>query len=557
MHGIRFYRTARDYSGSFSYLPRDEIVIPAPTVLSPGQGGVGSWLLIFVPLVASLGTAAYAFVYHFSPILTLIIVGIALLTSVVGIFARLQQQYAQKKREKADRNAYLDYLAKLRAELSKTAHLQRQAYARLSPTPSRLLDVVRFRNQEQTQLWERRAADQDFLQVRIGVGVTPFCRSVRLDVNSNPFVQYRPELLAESEKLLASFKQLDDAPVQIDLKTLGTLALVGNSNVTRGLMRSILCQLVAFHSPEDVRIAAYFPSQVVQEWEWLKWLPHTRRLQQVKKQQATESLCLLADNIAELQELLSFQITPELERRQQLNEQETVHGAMLPHLIIILDGYAPDGEIARLPEIQKLFQDKRNNGIDPLHYGVTVICLVNSIRQEPSAIRARITISESRELVLQEIAEGASRRDNITTDTAEVTLCEQIGRYLAPLMLVEKGTQQDLSQDVRLLDLLAIPSADAVQISETWKPRAQQDILRVPIGRRADGTPLLLDLKEASEKGMGPHGLVIGATGSGKSELLRTLITGLAITHNPQTVNFVLVDFKGGPHSRIMPHCPT
>lgn len=546
MHGTRFYRTARDYSISCSNLPKSEIVIPAPSVLSPGQGGVGSWLLIFVPLVASLGTVAYAFVYHFNPFLTLVIVGIALLTSVVGIFARLQQQYAQKKREKADRNAYLDYLARLRDELSKTAYLQRQAYARLSPPPSRLLDIVKFRNQEQTQLWERRVTDLDFLQVRLGVGATPFCRPVRLDVNSNPFIQYKPELLAEAEQLVASYTQLEDAPIQIDLKTLGTLALVGNSNVTRGLMRSILCQLVAFHSPEDIRIAAYFPSQAVQEWEWLKWLPHTRRLQQVKKQQTTESLCLLADNLAELQGLLSLQIAPELERRQQLNAQDTLPGAMLPHLIILLDGYTPDGEIARLPQIQKLFQDKRNNGTDLVQYGATVICLVNTLRQEPSAIRARITISERREMVLQEIAEGANRHENIAADTAEVMLCEQISRSLAPVMLAERGMQQDLSQDVRLLDLLEIPSADAVQISETWKPRTQQDILRVPIGRRADGTPQLLDLKEAAEKGMGPHGLVIGATGSGKSELLRTLVMGLAITHNPQMVNFVLVDFKGG-----------
>lgn len=546
MPGIRFYRTARDYSISFGSLPGDEIVIPAPSVLSPGQGGVGSWLLIFVPLVASLGTVAYAFVYHFNPLLTLIIVGIALLTSVVGIFTRLQQQFAQKKREKDDRNAYLEYLGRMRAELGKTAQMQRLANARLAPPPLRLPDVVKSRNQEQTQLWERRAADQDFLQVRIGVGATPFCRRVRLDVNSNPFVQYKPELLAEAEKLVASYTQLEDAPIQIDLKALGTLALVGNDQVIRGLMRSILCQLAAFHSPEDVRFAAYFTSQAVQEWEWLKWLPHTRRLQQVKKQQNAESLCLLADNVAEFQEILSLQIAPELERRQQLNEQNALQGAMLPHLIIILDGYAPDGDIARLPEIQKLLQEKRNNGIDPAQYGVTVICLVNTIRQEPSAIKARLSISEKRNLVLQEIAEGANRRENIIADTAEITLCEHLSRSLAPLMLAEKGTQQDLSQDVRLLDLLAIPSADAVQPGETWKPRTQQDILRVPVGRRADGTALVLDLKEAAENGMGPHGLVIGATGSGKSELLRTLVTGLAITHNPQTVNFVLVDFKGG-----------
>src|SRR5574340_1686968 len=108
MQDTRFYRTARDYSISASNLPRDEMVIAAPSVLSPAQGGVGSLLLIFVPFIASLGTVVYAFVYHFNLFLTLVIVGVALLTSMVGIFTRVQQRYAQKKREKAERASYLD-----------------------------------------------------------------------------------------------------------------------------------------------------------------------------------------------------------------------------------------------------------------------------------------------------------------------------------------------------------------------------------------------------------------------------------------------------------------
>src|SRR5205807_4064606 len=80
----------------------------------------------------------------------------------------------------------------------------------------------------------------------------------------------------------------------------------------------------------------------------------------------------------------------------------------------------------------------------------------------------------------------------------------------------------------------------------TWVPRSPRDRLRVPIGLDPDGQPLEMDLKEAAEDGMGPHGLVIGATGSGKSELLRTLVAGLVATHSSETLNLALVDFKGG-----------
>ncbi len=85
-----------------------------------------------------------------------------------------------------------------------------------------------------------------------------------------------------------------------------------------------------------------------------------------------------------------------------------------------------------------------------------------------------------------------------------------------------------------------------MSVRDLWRPRAPRDLLRVPIGSDADGAPVVLDIKESAQGGMGPHGLLIGATGSGKSELLRTIVLGLALTHSPEQLNFVLVDFKGG-----------
>jgi S-DNA-T family DNA segregation ATPase FtsK/SpoIIIE len=99
---------------------------------------------------------------------------------------------------------------------------------------------------------------------------------------------------------------------------------------------------------------------------------------------------------------------------------------------------------------------------------------------------------------------------------------------------------------VGLFDLLGMTDAAAVDRHETWRPRPRRDHLRVPIGVDDDGQPVTLDLKESAFDGMGPHGLVVGATGSGKSELLRTLVLALATTHPPEALSLVLVDFKGG-----------
>ena len=126
-------------------------------------------------------------------------------------------------------------------------------------------------------------------------------------------------------------------------------------------------------------------------------------------------------------------------------------------------------------------------------------------------------------------------------------LPKDLARQLAPLRLTA-GAQGDqpLSADLGLAELLDLGDPFDFDPDDTWLPRPMRERLRVRFGLRADGQPIELDLKESAQEGMGPHGLLIGATGSGKSELLRTLVLALAITHPPRSLNFALVDFKGG-----------
>ena len=124
---------------------------------------------------------------------------------------------------------------------------------------------------------------------------------------------------------------------------------------------------------------------------------------------------------------------------------------------------------------------------------------------------------------------------------------EALARQLAPLRMVSGGDDDEpLLANLEFTDLLNLGDAASVDTKRTWRPRSLAERLRVPIGLGEDGRPVMLDLKEAAQEGMGPHGLCVGATGSGKSELLRTLVLGLAVTHSSETLNFVLADFKGG-----------
>ena len=161
-------------------------------------------------------------------------------------------------------------------------------------------------------------------------------------------------------------------------------------------------------------------------------------------------------------------------------------------------------------------------------------------------IGARIELAEGGWLSYTESGPESRRERRVRAAAADIELCEAIARATAPLRLRTSRGRTATVDSEGLLDLLGFPSADLIRPAAARERRDRATLLRSPIGIGEDGAPVLLDLKEAAEDGMGPHGLVVGATGSGKSELLRTLVTGLALTHSPEELAFVLVDYKGG-----------
>ncbi|WP_052888362.1 type VII secretion protein EccCa [Thermogemmatispora carboxidivorans] len=539
-----FYRPARAYPPR---LPNDEIVISAPPTLQPAQSGPLNWLQYVLPVLGSVGSVLFMFTFHTNPLMMVLSGGVGGLMICSGLIMGLVQRYTLKKQQQQQRSLYLDYLERVRKHLLSLAKEQRLIEQRLYPSYEELAERVECRQ----YLWERRPTDFDFMMTRIGFGPGPLCCPLRLDSSdANFMVQYVPELRAQAEALVAEYSYLNDMAATIPLRSFGTLAISGDLHAARALARAMICQLVAFHAPEDVRCVVYFPGERLEEWSWLKWLPHVRRLHQVKAERryAPEQLCMLATTVEDLQRILQQQIKPEVERRTRLSEEagndelqrKRAAQASLPHLVVVLDGFSPHRPIGQLPELEQLF-------VAAPRAGATVLCLVENRSQEPAAIQARLALSEVGGLHFEEIAYGGRRLEGLLPDHVDLALCERIARSLAPLTLSE-ATQQDLAQDIRLLELLDLPSADSFNAGECWRAseREHDDFLRVPIGRRSDGYPLLLDLKEAADKGMGPHGLIVGATGSGKSELLRTLVSALAMTHDPRSLNFVLIDFKGG-----------
>src|SRR4051794_18259522 len=296
-----------------------------------------------------------------------------------------------------------------------------------------------------------------------------------------------------------------------------------------------MVQLAAFRAPHDLHLVTAFEPDATTSWEWAKWLPHQRVEQPAGGDRAPVPAVAVARDAAELDALLEAELRPRLEQLRRMAESNvTGRDAMLvaPELVLIVDGYAPGHPANELPAFRELLDRARE-------VRAVVILLVDARELEPSHVDARLGIPERGNATFERTGPDAPTIPDLAPDVSDIGTSEAIARSLAPLRLAEGGDgERALGDTVRLVDLIG------PEPSQARRPRSAS--LRVPFGITADGEVAILDLKQAAEGGMGPHGILVGATGSGKSELLRSLVAGLAATHDPETLSFVLVDYKGG-----------
>jgi DNA segregation ATPase FtsK/SpoIIIE, S-DNA-T family len=508
------------------------LLAPPPAVASTGPAAT-AWLQYLVPLLGGAGSFAFLLAVpgprH--PWLVVAVVGTAVASLALGLALRLAERRAARRARRRERSRYLAHLARIAAAAEDLAAAQLAAADHLHPDPPRLLGLTG----RAERLWERRPADDDFLTVRVGRGPVPLAAPLRLAAAAGPLVEHDPELLAAAEALVRRAGWLPDAPVAVPLRRLGVVAVSGPRDRVRALARALVCQLAVLHAPDDLRILAGFPPAALPAWEWLKWLPHAR--DPAPGVDGPPS-CLLAGTRGQLAALLDREVRRRLAAGPATfdGRQPPAVGPLWPHLVAVVEvarGGRRASEVAPLEELL----DRA------VEAGASVVWLTDDPAGEPSELAARLLLDGHGSATFEETAPGGRRIGAIRADALGPAVCETVARRLAPLRLdrrpgvVEPGP-------VRLLDLLG--AAGAPDGPAGWRHADRSGLLRVPVGVRPGGEPVLLDLKEAAEGGVGPHGLVVGATGSGKSELLRTIVAGLAATHPPELLAFVLVDFKGG-----------
>ncbi|ARZ67527.1 secretion protein EccC [Streptomyces albireticuli] len=492
-------------------MPGAEIRLEAPPELP--RGAQDSVLMQLLPTLGMASSMVYFFMPGAAPMMK--IMGVMMMCSTLGMTIAMVVRHRQGSQgQTADmRRDYLKYLAQTRRTVRRTAKAQRDAQFYLHPSPDQLWSVVA----EGTRLWERRASDDDFAQVRVGLGTQQLSTPL-VAPETAPIDDLEPLTTGAMQQFLATHGSLDGMPVALSLRAFYHVTLSGEPETVHGTARALVAQLVTLHSPEDLVVAVVSARGAASYWEWAKWLPHVQVPGAVDGAGARR---LIGDDLAELEDLLR----PRLEGRTRFSRE----GQPLldqPHVVVVLDGGAvPPDSVFAAPE-----------GLQ----GVTIVEVVPGDLGELRGGLSVVVEPGSLQLMSQVATyEGVP-------DTLSMEAAEALARQLAPLRVGGGDGDEPLLANLDFTDLLGLGDAGSVDVARTWRPRSAAERLRVPIGVSEDGAPVMLDLKEAAQDGMGPHGLCVGATGSGKSELLRTLVLGLAVTHSSENLNFVLADFKGG-----------
>ncbi|MCB0895432.1 MAG: type VII secretion protein EccCa [Nocardioidaceae bacterium] len=505
-------------------VPTGQIVLQPPPQLEPNEGA-GGVLMNAIPMLGSLGSIVLvATMGRSTGGRGFIAAGMFLFATLGFIVVQLDRQRKQRAQQvTGSRTEYLRYLANVRKVAREAADQQRRALTWHHPDPASLPSLA----DERSRVWEHGPSDPDFLHVRYGLCAQPLSLEL-VPPESTPIDQVDPASASALHRLLVVHRLQPDLPASVDLRAFDRVEVCGAEEPARALARSLICSATAFHSPDQLVVAVLASDQHLAHWDWVKWLPHAQSAQQ---SDAVGPMRMVSTSLSDLAALLP----PDLGERPRFGADER---PATPHLLLVIDGgELPPGNHVVPP--------------DGLH-GVTLLDLPERWDELEDATRLRIQLEGEPTGGRVPVLALRLREEPVraSADQCSLATAEAFARRLTPLHTIASGVAEpgtgEIAGPADFMELLALGDVHSFDPAAAWRPRPARDRLRVPIGLGEAGSVVHLDIKESAQQGMGPHGLVIGATGSGKSEFLRTLVLGLALTHSPEQLNMVLVDFKGG-----------
>lgn len=423
------------------------------------------------------------------------------------------KDYKKKMAEREQK--YSDYINNKVEEINKLRNKEKNIITRRNPSLETTVDrILNF----SPDLFEKRKEHEDYLDVRVGTGNVKSL--LQVEYSKQEYVHVYDDLINVPERIHNQYEYIPQMPVVLPLGKVNALGFVGNRTKLYHIMKNLVLTIAGQESFTDVKMVFLLDEVYAPYMQWVRWLKNTY-------DEETGSRNIMYDD--ETSKLVLGNIYGEISKREGLRTEDI---KALPDYIV----FAFRSERLSEHPVSKYFDTARK-------YGFTFIFFEETEALLHKACEIGVTLSDSDNVGWVKDLKDATEIQEFTYPHVSKEIAEQCARKLAPVFIKEPSLENDLVKSITLYQLLGIKNINELSLANRWNSSRIYESMAAPLGLKSGGDVVALDIHE---KFHGPHGLVAGTTGSGKSEILQSYILSLATLFHPYEVGFIIIDFKGG-----------
>lgn len=449
-------------------------------------------------------------------------------SAVIGAFWAIMNLRQNKKNivesEQKRFTKYGEYLSRKQKYIEEIYYANSAAFCERYPSAS---DIAGY-DASNEKLWNRNFNHSDMLHYRLGIGDAPL--PVTIEVQKEKFSMLDDSLADKARMIRDSFSVMHNVPICIDVKENSLTGVLGRNGQWAQIIKNIIVQIAGNNSYTDVKIALVYDESKIsspKSWTFMKWLPHVWS--------QDHKMRFLATNAKEAGEVF-YAIGQMMRVRSEENSSKR------PHVVlIVLNKELLEGEL-----ISKYISDTSDS------IGLSTVIAAEEYESLPNNCEYIIENNTDFCGMYSTISEFADKIP-ISFDYCSDDQLMRFAKTLGNIEITESESGGEIPTSISFLDMYGVSKIPEFHSEERWRKAKTAETMKAMIGLKTGGKPCYLDIHERYH---GPHGLVAGTTGSGKSETLQTYMLSLAINYSPDDVAFFIIDYKGGGMANLFDGLP-